>query len=153
MDMKKIQIGYLILMFFLQGCSTGSSLNSKYMSFSWPLKAKPQISRGFSLRGYPHHGIDLVGRPGQKILSAHQGYVVYAGSGYKGYGHLVIVDSGQGWATFYAHLQRIFVREDHFIERGDVLGTIGTTGKTTGPHLHFELRHHKIPVDPQKYLP
>lgn len=119
---------------------------------SWPLKSKTRISRSFSPRS-PHDGIDMTALMNSKVFSAHEGYVVYAGSDYNGYGNLVILDSGQGWATFYAHLNRILVKEGRFIQRGAPIGTIGMTGKSSGPHLHFELRRNKMPVDPQKYLP
>ena len=141
----------LFLILFLSGCTT---VSPEALSLSWPLSIpKLEISRRFSTHQSPHHGIDLPGRMGEQVLSAHQGYVIYAGNGYKGYGNLVIVDSGQGWSTFYAHLNRVFVKEAVFIQKGEVIGTVGMTGKTTGPHLHFELRRHKIPVDPEKYLP
>ena len=137
---------------FLSSCTSSQSLRRKPLLLSWPLASKTQVSKGFS-PDTPHHGIDLTGHLGRHILSAHQGYVVYVGNDYKGYGNLVIVDSGQGWSTFYAHLQDVFVKESVFVERGQAIGTMGLTGKTTGPHLHFELRHDKVPVDPQKYLP
>ena len=131
---------------------TKKTLQQKTLLLSWPVSPQIKISRGFS-QSSPHHGIDLPGPIDKKVLSAHKGYVVYAGNDYKGYGNLVIIDSGQGWATFYAHLNRILVREKHFISRGHVVGTIGMTGRTSGSHLHFELRQQKIPVDPRRYLP
>ena len=136
---------------FSSGCTTRKSLKQN-LFLSWPLKTVPKISRDFSLRS-PHDGIDIVAPMNREIFSAHEGYVIYAGSGYNGYGNLIILDSGQGWSTFYAHLNCIFVKEGIFIQRGDVIGTIGMTGNTSGPHLHFELRQNKMPVDPQKYLP
>ena len=140
-----------LCLIFLSNCTTRRNLRQN-LFLSWPLKANPKISRNFSPRS-PHDGIDIVAPMNREIFSAHEGYVVYAGSGYNGYGRLIILDSGQGWSTFYAHLNRIFVKEGVFVQRGDIIGTIGMTGKTSGPHLHFELRRNKVPVDPRRYLP
>ena len=149
---KSISIILLsICLIFSSGCTTQKNLKQN-LFLSWPLKTSPKISRNFSL-GSPHDGIDIIGPMNLEIFSAHEGYVIYAGGDYKGYGNLIILDSGQGWSTFYAHLNRIFVKEGLFVRRGDVIGTIGMTGKTSGPHLHFELRQNKMPVNPQKYLP
>lgn len=141
-------------LFFLSSCS---SVQSRSLLLSWPLNSKShhlksRISRGFSYRN-DHYGIDVVASMHRDVLSAHEGYVIYAGNDYRGYGRLVIIDSGQGWSTFYAHLDRIFVKEGALIQRGSSIGTIGMTGRTSGPHLHFELRKNKKPIDPQKYLP
>ena len=149
---KSILIVFLgVYLLFLSGCATGKNLRQN-LFLSWPLKAIPKISRNFSLRS-PHDGIDIMAPMNLEIFSAHEGYIVYAGNGYNGYGNLIILDSGQGWSTFYAHLNRIFVKEGIFVQRGDIIGTIGMTGKTSGPHLHFELRKNKMPVDPKRYLP
>ncbi len=140
-----------VYLLFISGCATGKSLRQN-LFLSWPLKATPKISQSFSLRS-PHDGIDIVAPMNLEIFSAHEGYVIYAGNGYRGYGNLIILDSGQGWSSFYAHLSRVFVKEGFFVQRGDVIGTIGMTGRASGPHLHFELRRNKIPVDPKRYLP
>ena len=142
---------FLLLISVNLGCTSRKNLKTGLL-LSWPLKSKTQISRSFSHRS-PHDGIDMTALMNSKVFSAHEGYVIYAGSEYRGYGNLVILDSGQGWSTFYAHLNNIFVKEGRFVQRGHAIGTIGITGKTSGPHLHFELRRDKIPVDPQKYLP
>ena len=117
-----------VYLLFLSGCTTRKNLRQN-LFLSWPLKATPKISQNFSLRS-PHDGIDIVAPMNLEIFSAHEGYVIYAGNGYRGYGNLIILDSGQGWSSFYAHLSRVFVKEGFFVQRGDVIGTIGMTGKS-----------------------
>ena len=70
-----------------------------------------------------------------------------------GYGKTVIVEFSTNWAALYAHLQEIKVKEGEKVSRGEILGTVGNSGKAIGTHLHFELMHKKQPVDPLIYLP
>lgn len=121
-----------------------------YTEISWPVPSNAKVSRDYDER---HHGIDLVAKHGSPILAAHSGYVIYSGDEYSGYGKMIILDSGKGWSTLYAHLDKNMVKEKSLIQRGDVIGTMGKTGIVTGVHLHFELMHNKIIVDPERYLP
>lgn len=120
---------------------------------SWPVRGEVRFSRGFMLGVRPHQGIDLAAPRGTPVLASHDGYVEYAGKDFSGYGKLVIINSGAGWATFYAHLNRIRVTEKSRIRRGQRIGDMGATGRATGVHLHFELRYNERPVDPLDYLP
>lgn len=120
---------------------------------AWPVQSV-QISQPYRPRSNRHHqGLDLRGARGTPILAAHRGRVIYVGRGFRGYGKMVMVEYNSQWASLYAHLNRISVREGDFVEIGDVVGNMGRTGRATGVHLHFELIKNKLPVDPLAYLP
>lgn len=118
----------------------------------WPVP-NIKINRGFRPSKDPNHqGIDLGGKRGTPILAAHEGVVIYTGREFRGYGKMVIIEYSQEWATLYAHLDRIDAREGQIVEPGDVIGTMGRTGRASGVHLHFELLHKKRPIDPMPHL-
>ncbi len=117
------------------------------------------VTSGFGYRIHPiygttrlHAGIDLDGDTGDTVFAAGSGTVVFAG-GRGGYGNCVIVDHGGGMATLYAHLDSIAVRSGTSVVQGQRVGAVGSTGASTGPHLHFEVRIDGIPVNPVPYLP
>jgi murein DD-endopeptidase MepM/ murein hydrolase activator NlpD len=87
-----------------------------------------------------HHGIDIDGDIGFPIYASDAGVVVYAGSNSNGYGNLNILDHDNGWQTVYGHLNAIYVSCGESVAQGYVIGELGTTGNSTGPHLHFEIR-------------
>lgn len=120
---------------------------------SWPVR-DVRINRGFSAprQGRPHQGVDLGGSRGTPILAAHEGRVVYVGSQFRGFGKMVLVEYDRHWATLYAHLDRIDVKEGQILSAGESLGRMGRTGRASGVHLHFELMRDKQPVDPLPYL-
>ena len=101
--------------------------------------------------GY-HKGIDLAKNLGEEVHNAYEGTVVFAGYNNGGYGNLVIVQHENDMQTYYAHLNEIYVSKGQYIGTEEVLGTVGTTGYSTGPHLHFELRVGGNPVDPTQYI-
>ena len=107
-------------------------------SFMWPTTAT-------YLSGYDytsiHHGIDIAGSLGNPIYAADTGVVVYSGWNNYGYGNLLVVDHGNGWQSVYAHLNQINVVCGENVVKGDVIAALGTTGNSSGPHLHFELRN------------
>lgn len=117
----------------------------------WPLEGV--LTSDFGLRhGRPHQGIDVAAPVGTPICTVLPGRVVFAGE--RGdYGRLVEVAHGGGWTSRYAHLDVLEVDVGDVLDNGDVLGTVGTTGNATGPHLHLELRLHGRPVDPFEQLP
>lgn len=121
--------------------------------FDWPV-LDARMTRGYlPHKRRPHLGIDLAAPRGTPILAAHSGLVLYAGRDFKGYGKMILIESGNGWATLYAHLDKILVEEGQKVTPSDIIGQMGRTGRATGVHLHFELRKNKGPVDPLEYLP
>ena len=123
-----------------------------------PVPPGAEVTSGFGPRLDPfvkqyafHSGIDLKGDPGDVARSTAAGRVTIAG--YQGgYGLMVEIDHGNGLATRYGHLSAIEVNEGQMVEAGEPIGRIGTTGRSTGPHLHYEVRVAGEPVDPQRYL-
>jgi murein DD-endopeptidase MepM/ murein hydrolase activator NlpD len=98
-----------------------------------------------------HAGIDIAGRVGTPVKSAQYGRVSFAGE-HGGYGKTVIVVHPDGYRTLYAHLDRIFVKRGQAVKLEEKIGTIGNTGRTTGPHLHFEVHRYDTIVDPLKVM-
>lgn len=88
---------------------------------------------------------------GSPIQAAETGIVLFAGW-YGGYGNAVILDHGGGITTLYGHASRLYVGEGETVKKGDAIAAIGTTGLSTGPHLHFEVRQDGEPVNPMNYL-
>jgi len=126
-------------------------------TFSWPVNAC--ITSPFGYRYHPiygtyrmHTGIDLGAGYGTTIKSACSGTVIFAGW-YGGYGNAIVLDHGGGYSTLYGHCSAIFVRQGQGIERGQGIGAVGSTGNSTGPHLHFEVRYRGNPVNPLGKLP
>ena len=127
-------------------------------SFTWPVRLSSLYK--LSQRYHPyrssrrHLGIDIAGPKGDPIYAAHSGRVVYSGRAFQGFGKMVILEKqNSSWSSLYAHLKDIYVHQGQMIQKGQFLGTLGNTGRTTGPHLHFELRKNKKTVNPLKYLP
>jgi len=98
-----------------------------------------------------HTGIDLRAAWGEPVAAAAAGRVIFAGP-YGGYGNAVIIDHGGGMSTLYAHLSSIAVGYGETVTAGQTIGRVGSTGLSTGPHLHFEVRIDGQPVDPMPYL-
>ncbi|MBN1487548.1 MAG: peptidoglycan DD-metalloendopeptidase family protein [Anaerolineae bacterium] len=121
---------------------TGSGL------FRWP--APGFLSQGY---WYGHRAIDIADSVGAAIVASDDGYVSFAGWTDVGYGYLIVLDHSNGYKTFYAHLSNIFVFEGQTVTAGEVIGAMGSTGNSTGPHLHFELRYNGYPTNPLIYLP
>jgi murein DD-endopeptidase MepM/ murein hydrolase activator NlpD len=99
-----------------------------------------------------HPGIDLAIDEGTSVYAADGGTVVYSGWNSAGYGNLVVLDHGNGWRTYYAHLSAVYVGCGEWIPRGSIIGEVGSTGNSTGPHLHFEMLRFGIAVNPEGYL-
>lgn len=101
--------------------------------------------------GVFHKGVDIGAAMGTPVRAAADGIVLHAGFS-SGYGRLVVVDHGNGFQTFYAHLGRFAVVAGQEVRRGELVGAVGMTGRTTAPHLHYEVRQHGNPVNPYTYL-
>jgi len=110
---------------------------------------------GSLTQGYKpyHRALDLARAVGTPIKAADNGYIVVAGWSNAGYGNYVVVDHGNGMQTLYGHLSRIFVRPGDVVTSGAVIGNMGNTGNSTGPHLHFEVIIRGNKVNPRTYLP
>lgn len=121
--------------------------------FDWPVD-KARMTRGyFTHRRRPHLGLDLAAPRGTAIFAARGGRVIYRGRDFRGFGNMIMIESSGGWATLYAHLDRFLVAEGQNVATGEVIGTMGRTGRATGVHLHFEIRRNKVAIDPLPYLP
>lgn len=122
-----------------------------------PTAAPPpdrSISSGFGLRRDPfglglrkHHGIDLPAASGTPISAVRPGVVSFAGSR-GGFGNLIVIDHGDGLQTAYAHCKVLAVQPGQEVSAGTVIGTVGSTGRSTGSHLHFEVRQDGVAIDP-----
>ncbi len=99
-----------------------------------------------------HYGLDFDGELGSPIYAVDNGVVVYAGWNNYGYGNVIVIDHGNGWQSLYAHLEQLYVGCGASVFRGNTIGMMGSTGKSTGPHLHFELRTDHAYVNPWDYL-
>lgn len=123
------------------------------VGFDWPVDSA-RMTRGFlPHKRRPHLGIDLAAPKGTPILAAQAGTVIYTGREFKGYGKMVLIESGNGWATLYAHFDKILVSEGQRVRQGEIVGAMGRTGRATGVHLHFEIRKDRGPIDPLPLLP
>ena len=134
-----------------QVTSRGSSL-PRVSSYAFPLKSYSYVSSEYGSRwGTTHTGIDLAAPAGTHIYSWRSGTVTFAGwSG--GYGNFIIVDHGDGFVTRYAHCSKIAVTKGQTVSQGQVIGYVGTTGNSTGNHLHFEIKVNGNFVNPRNYL-
>jgi murein DD-endopeptidase MepM/ murein hydrolase activator NlpD len=120
-------------------------------TFVWPTDRHYLVGRDFSWRWHP--GLDLGGEFDEPIYAADSGVVVYSGWNTYGYGNLIILDHGNGWHTLYAHLNAVLVGCGEAVTQGQLIGLAGSTGRSTGPHLHFEMRLGGNYVNPWNYLP
>lgn len=119
----------------------------------WPVEGGGHITSGFGWRRRDWHpAIDIAATTGTPVRAADSGVVSFAGWN-AGYGRLIIVDHGGGMTTRYGHLSRIDVRPGDRVERGQVIGAVGETGRATGPHLHFEVRIEGEARNPLQYYP
>jgi murein DD-endopeptidase MepM/ murein hydrolase activator NlpD len=106
----------------------------------------------FSGEGSFHKGVDITAPTGTSVRATADGVVVQAEMVAGGYGRLIIIDHGGGMQTYYAHLSRISVHAGQEVHRTEVIGNVGTSGRTTAPHLHYEVRMGGAPINPYKYL-
>jgi murein DD-endopeptidase MepM/ murein hydrolase activator NlpD len=102
--------------------------------------------------GRLHAGIDIAAGTGTPIAAAKGGEVVFSGV-MNGYGNCIVINHGGGFSTLYAHQSRLAARDGQDVDQGQVIGYVGSTGHSTGPHLHFETRVNGNPQNPRRYLP
>lgn len=124
------------------------TVNLKIDNFNHPVENK-KISSHFKIRwGRWHNGIDYAVPVGTQVKSSWSGMVRYAEFNHGGFGNLVIIRHHNGLETFYAHLSTINVKPGELVESGDIIGNSGNTGRSTGPHLHYEIRFFHNPINP-----
>lgn len=116
--------------------------------FAWPVYG--WITQGYRVG---HSAIDIAAFQGTPVTAADRGVVIRAGWSTVGYGQFVVIDHNIDYITLYAHLSEIYVEEGQIVGKGQLLGRVGSTGNSTGPHLHFEIRDFGARVDPLTLLP
>jgi len=118
-----------------------------------------RLSSGFGYRRDPftgktafHSGIDIAAPRGTSIYAAGAGKVTFSGYNSSGYGYMVEIQHNNGLKTVYAHCSKLYVKTGDFVGKGDLIAAVGSTGRSTGPHLHFEVRVNGKAVDPRQYV-
>lgn len=120
-------------------------------AFLWPVSGS--LNSGFGPRGSSFHdGVDIAAPEGTPILAVEHGEVIYSDQ-LRGYGNMVIIRHSGGIVSVYAHNQVNLVRDGQPVARGEIIARVGSTGRVTGPHLHFEIRKNNLAQDPMLYLP
>ncbi len=126
--------------------------------YTWPAPGYHTITSPYGMRFHPilqtrkmHTGVDIAAPSGADIVAADSGVVIYEGWN-GGYGQVIIIDHGVGMSTLYAHQSRFVVSYGETVTKGQVIGKVGTTGWSTGPHLHFEVRINGSYTDPMPYI-
>jgi murein DD-endopeptidase MepM/ murein hydrolase activator NlpD len=120
--------------------------------FIWPVVGRLNSPFG-PRRARFHAGVDIAGCQGHPVAAAADGRVLYARASRGAMGKTVVLEHADGLRTVYAHLSRLEAREGATVRQGERIGAVGRTGRATGPHLHFEVRHQGRPVAPQTFLP
>lgn len=126
--------------------------------FTWPAAASTRVTSGFGSRAKPnaaatsnHRGIDIGAASGTDVVAADAGTVIVAGSN-RSYGNYVVIDHGNGYTTLYAHNSRLCVSVNQSVSRGQVIAKVGSTGNSTGPHVHFEVSKNGSVVNPMNFF-
>jgi murein DD-endopeptidase MepM/ murein hydrolase activator NlpD len=123
-----------------------SNLGSRKLTSLYGVRSDPR----YKTKEF-HHGIDIKAEAGEEVLASAPGTVIFAGK-QSGFGNVIIIDHGKRFCTVSAHLSSMLVREGARVDRGDVIGKVGSSGNATGTHLHFELRIEGKSVDPLRYI-
>ncbi|MFZ0890549.1 MAG: M23 family metallopeptidase [Candidatus Binataceae bacterium] len=130
----------------------GAAFDHPYRRFGWPIAGGGTLSSGFGMRnGAMHEGIDISAPSGTPVRAAGDGVVIFAGR-LRGYGNVVIIRHDDHYVTIYAHDRSNYVREGNRVRRGQMIASVGSTGRTTGANLHFEVRRDNVARDPINYL-
>ncbi|UCF89529.1 MAG: peptidoglycan DD-metalloendopeptidase family protein, partial [bacterium] len=125
--------------------------SAELIDLIWPLKGR--ATSGYGPRGRRvHEGIDIAAPRGTPVLASAGGKVAYSGNGMRGYGKVIVIKHTNDLSTVYAHNSSLLVRIGDGVEQGQMIAIVGSTGKSSGPHLHFEIRRRGVPEDPRKFL-
>jgi lipoprotein NlpD len=119
----------------------------------WPTSGAIVSRFAADVRGRPNNGIDLAAFAGMAVRAAAGGRVIFAGTEPERFGQLIVIDHGAGWATAYAYLGKVMVKQGETVRAGAPIARIGASGEAKKPTLHFELRHDNVPRDPLPVLP
>ncbi|NLB17174.1 MAG: peptidoglycan DD-metalloendopeptidase family protein [Syntrophomonadaceae bacterium] len=157
-SLKELEQTSLQIERLIQSMQTSNGSYKGTGVFTWPAPASKRVTSKYGMRFHPilkknklHTGIDIGSGKGTKIVDADGGKVIqvaYLG----GYGNTVIVDHGNGISTLYAHMSKFETSTGKIVAKGDLIGKVGSTGWSTGPHQHFEVRKNGTPVNPNSYL-
>jgi murein DD-endopeptidase MepM/ murein hydrolase activator NlpD len=121
--------------------------------FAWPVPQFYKVSSHFGPRGRRHHdGIDIPAPRGTSVVAADTGVVIYSDNGIRGYGNMIVLAHGDDIFTVYAHNRNNKVAKGDKVDRGQEIAEVGNTGRSTGPHLHFEIRVKNKVKNPARYL-
>lgn len=121
--------------------------------FLWPVPQFYKVSSHYGQRGRRHHdGIDIPAPKGTPIVAVDKGVVVYSDNGIRGYGNMIVIAHSEDIFTVYAHNQKNKVDKGDKVKRGQQIGLVGSTGRSTGPHLHFEIRVKNKARNPAQFL-
>ena len=122
----------------------------------WP--AKGWTSSRFGYRSSPftskrefHKGLDISARRGSPVVAGADGMISFSGTD-RGYGRAITIKHGYGLKTKYAHMKKLLVRKGQFVKKGEMIGLVGSSGRSTGSHLHYEVHLNGVPVNPMKYI-
>lgn len=164
--MRSSQRGLYLELQVTANVTLGDNMNSRtrwkiavgILALSSSATVDAQMTSGFGVRSDPFHGrakqhsgVDLAKPTGTPIYATANGQVGRAGS-VGSYGNLVEINHGNGYQTRYAHMHRIFVRPGQIVRRGMKIGEVGSTGRSTGPHLHYEVRYRGKALDPTPFI-
>lgn len=122
------------------------------IEMKWPVQGTILSNFGSKGAGLNNDGVNIGAPKGAPVVAASTGTVVYAGNEMKGFGNLVLIRHQNDWVTAYAHLDRVLVKKDSIVTKGDMIGTVGKTGNVSSPQLHFETRQNGKPVDPASVI-
>ncbi|MBL6783056.1 MAG: peptidoglycan DD-metalloendopeptidase family protein [Alphaproteobacteria bacterium] len=122
------------------------------LAFGWPANGKIIETYGLVSSGVKNDGINIAGNLGDAVYSSYDGTVAFIGKELKSFGNMVLIKHDNGWITAYAHLGDVQVTEGQMIAKGEVIGTIGNSGKVNQPQLHFQIRKSRQPVDPLQFM-
>ena len=131
----------------IKGVPVGKPVWSYWVSSPFGQRSDP-----FNKKKAAHKGVDLASRTGNKIKVMAEGRVIKVEYSNKGYGNHVVVDHGNGFQSKYAHMNKIYVKKGDHLRVNDTLGEVGNTGRSTGPHLHYEILYKGHPVDPMPFM-